>query len=183
MEKTQSVPFSSIEHFEPGRLRVPFEMKISRIAEVSSVKSETSSLTISFLLNSLFSCSETGQANQHNFQEEEAELQIYRLLTPTYLKGEGIRVVPSLLQQRVVHAAQGRLVALRVDLDLLDPDVLPEAEAHHVQVVAAVAEGARQLHKHCAGDTIRYFTQTQQHFRSYSRHSNLSCLESLLCPA
>lgn len=71
---------------------------------------------------------------------------------PAHLKGEGIRVVPSLLQQRVVHAAQGRLVAVRVDLDLLDPDVLPEAEAHHVQVVAAVAESARQLHKHCTGE-------------------------------
>lgn len=43
-------------------------------------------------------------------------------------------------------------MAVRVDLDLLDPDVLPEAEAHHVQVVAAVAESARQLHKHCKGE-------------------------------
>lgn len=61
-------------------------------------------------------------------------------------------VVPSLLQQHVVHGAHCRLVVLRVDLDVLDPDVLPEAEAHHVQVVAAVAESARQLHKHWAGE-------------------------------
>lgn len=107
----------------------------------------------------------------------------WRLLTPTYLKGEGIRVVPSLLQQHLVHAALGRFVALRVDLDLFDPDVLPEAETHHVQVVAAIAEGARQLHKHWAGDTACYFTQSQQHLRSYSRRSNLSGLQSLLCPA
>lgn len=59
-----------------------------------------------------------------------------------------------------MHAALGRLVVLRVDLDLLDPDVLPEAEAHHVQVVAAIAEGARQLHKHWAGDTTCYLTQS-----------------------
>lgn len=86
-------------------------------------------------------------ANQHKFKVEKPSYRL-RLLTSTYLKGEGIRVVPSLLQQHLVHAVLGRLVALRVDLDMLDPDVLPEAEAHHVQVIAAIAEGARQLHIH-----------------------------------
>lgn len=48
-----------------------------------------------------------------------------------------------------MHGGQSGLVALRVDLDMLDPDVLPEAQTHHIQVVAAVAEGTCQLHKHC----------------------------------
>lgn len=81
-----------------------------------------------------------------------------------------------------MHAAHCRLVAIWVDLDMLDPDVLPEAEAHHVQVVAAVAEGTRQLHKHWAGD-ICYSTQSQQYLRISGHHTNLSCLQSLLCPA
>lgn len=137
------------------------------------------SSTKSFLLNSPPSQPETELANQHYCKVEEAGPQFM----PTYLKGEGIRVVPSLLQQHVMHAAQRRPVVLRVDLDMLDPDVLPEAEAHHVQVVAAVAERARQLHKHCAGDTTRYFVRSQEHLRSSSRQSNLSCFQSPLCPA
>lgn len=66
-----------------------------------------------------------------------------------YLERERICVVSSLLQQGVVHGAQGGLVALGVDLDMLDPDVLPEAQAHHIQVVTTITEGTCQLHKHC----------------------------------
>lgn len=72
----------------------------------------------------------------------------------SYLKSERICVVSSLLQQGVMHVVQGGLVVLRVDLDTLDPDVLPEAQAHHVQVIATVAEGTRQLHKHCGTNMI-----------------------------
>lgn len=72
----------------------------------------------------------------------------------SYLKSERICVVSSLLQQGVMHVVQGGLVVLRVDLDTLDPDVLPEAQAHHVQVIATVAEGTRQLHKHCGTHII-----------------------------
>lgn len=50
----------------------------------------------------------------------------------SYLESERIRVVSSLLHQGVMHGGQGGLVALGVDLDLLDPDVLPEAQAHHI---------------------------------------------------
>ncbi|TNN64263.1 hypothetical protein EYF80_025514 [Liparis tanakae] len=64
------------------------------------------------------------------------------LVIGSRLQGHGAR-------QGVVHFGQSGLVALRVDLDVRDPDVLPEAQAHHVQVVGAVPEGARQLHKHC----------------------------------
>ena len=67
----------------------------------------------------------------------------------SYLESERIRVVSSLLHQGVVHGGQGGLVALGVDLDLLDPDVLPEAQAHHIQVVTTITEGTCQLHKHC----------------------------------
>lgn len=52
-----------------------------------------------------------------------------------------------------MHVAQGRLVALGVDLHVLDPDVLPEAQAHHIQVIAPVTESTRQLHKHCPHTT------------------------------
>lgn len=58
-----------------------------------------------------------------------------------------------------MHGVQGGLVALRVDLDMLDPDVLPEAQAHHIQVITTITEDTRQLHEHC--DTswqIHYFT-------------------------
>lgn len=75
----------------------------------------------------------------------------------SYLKGERVRVVSALLHQSVVHVGQSGLVALWVDLDLMDPDVLPEAQAHHIQVVTTVAEGTCQLHKHCR-HTIHYLT-------------------------
>ena len=70
-----------------------------------------------------------------------------------YVEGERVGVVPGLLHQGVVHDAQLGLVALRVDLDLLVPDVLPERQANHVQVLAAVAEGAGQLREHCHRQT------------------------------
>ncbi len=67
----------------------------------------------------------------------------------SYIKSESMCVVSGLLQQRIVHGSQCGLVALRVDLHVLDPDVLPEAQAHHIQVITAVTEGTCQLHKHC----------------------------------
>lgn len=48
-----------------------------------------------------------------------------------------------------MHGAHSGLVALGVNLDVLDPDVLPEAQTHHIQVITTVTEGTRQLHKHC----------------------------------
>lgn len=48
-----------------------------------------------------------------------------------------------------MHLAQSGPVGLRVDLDTVDPDVLPEAQAHHIQVVTTITEGTCQLHKHC----------------------------------
>ena len=70
-----------------------------------------------------------------------------------YVEGERVGVVPGLLHQGVVHDAQLGLVALRVDLDLFVPDVLPERQANHVQVLTAIAEGAGQLHEHCHQQT------------------------------
>lgn len=48
-----------------------------------------------------------------------------------------------------MHGAQAGLVALRVQLETVEPDVLPEAQAHHIQVVTTITEGTGQLHKHC----------------------------------
>lgn len=73
---------------------------------------------------------------------------IPKLVSPSYLKGERIRVVAGLLQQGFVHGAQAGLLALGVELEAVQPDILPEAQAHHVQVIAAVTEGTGQLHKH-----------------------------------
>lgn len=83
-----------------------------------------------------------------------------------YLKSEGIRVVPGLLQQGLMHGAQGGLVALRVDLDMLDPDILPEAQAHHIQVITTITEGTGQLDKHCwymRQDLLFYRKLSSQH--------------------
>lgn len=65
-----------------------------------------------------------------------------------YLKGERVRVVSGLLQQGLVHGTQAGLVALGVELGAAQPDILPEAQAHHIQVIATVPEGTRQLHEH-----------------------------------
>lgn len=48
-----------------------------------------------------------------------------------------------------MHGAQAGLVALRVELETVEPDVLPEAQAHHIQVFTTITEGTGQLHKHC----------------------------------
>lgn len=91
---------------------------------------------------------------------EQAELFNSTLVTGqavTHLKSERVSVVPGLLQQGLVHGAQSGLVVLRVDLDMLDPDVLPEAQAHHIQVVTTIAEGTCQLHKHCQRTTVDFF--------------------------
>lgn len=65
-----------------------------------------------------------------------------------YLKGERVRVVSGLLQQGFMHGFQAGLVALGVELVAVQPDILPEAQAHHIQVFTTVTEGTRQLHKH-----------------------------------
>lgn len=75
-----------------------------------------------------------------------------------YLKGEGVRIVPCLLQQGLVHGAQLGLVALRVDLYLLEPDVLPEAQAHHIQVLTAITEGTGQLYESCNMPTFAHLS-------------------------
>lgn len=48
-----------------------------------------------------------------------------------------------------MHGAEGGFVVLWVELVVVDPDVFPEAQTHHVQVIAAVTEGTGQLHEHC----------------------------------
>lgn len=69
-------------------------------------------------------------------------------MSRSYLEAEGIRVVSGLLQQGFMHGTQAGLVVLGVDLDAVQPDILPEAQAHHIQVFTTVTEGTRQLHKH-----------------------------------
>lgn len=69
-------------------------------------------------------------------------------MSGSHLKGERVGVVSGLLQQGFVHGAQAGLVALGVELEAAHPDVLPEAQAHHIQVIAPVTEGTGQLHKH-----------------------------------
>lgn len=89
-----------------------------------------------------------------------------------------------------MHVAQGRLVALGVDLHVLDPDVLPEAQAHHIQVIAPVTESTRQLHKHCPHSNSRLVISLLRISHTSARLDSKSalrrylfCLQSLLCPA
>lgn len=49
------------------------------------------------------------------------------LLLDTYFKSERVCTIASLLQQDVVHGAHVRLVFQRMELDMVEPDVLPEA--------------------------------------------------------
>lgn len=70
-----------------------------------------------------------------------------------------------------MHGAQGGLVALRVDLDMMDPDILPEAQAHHIQVITTITEGTGQLDKHCwymRQDLLLYCNLSSQHGRGFS---------------
>lgn len=86
----------------------------------------------------------------------------------TYVKGEGVRVVARLLQQGVVHLAEFRLGAVGVQLVLREPDVLPEAQAHHIQVLAAVTEGTCQLYENCPHKTRHLlFIQVTQQSKKY----------------
>lgn len=89
-----------------------------------------------------------------------------------------------------MHGAEGGFVVLWVELVVVDPDVFPEAQTHHVQVIAAVTEGTGQLHKHCRKKQNR-----QRSSSSYGRpgpgkkwfvefrECYLSCLQSQICPA
>lgn len=80
-----------------------------------------------------------------------------------YLKAERVRSISGLLQQGFMHGGQSGLVTLRVDLDVLQPDVLPEAQPDHIQVITTVPEGARQLHENCkqrTSDSLFRFFQT-----------------------
>lgn len=71
------------------------------------------------------------------------------------LKGKGISLLSDLLQEEFLHRRLGRVLPRGwVHLDALDPDVPPEGQPHHVQVVASVAEGAGQVDVDCKDQNI-----------------------------
>lgn len=53
-----------------------------------------------------------------------------------------------------MHGAQAGLLAVGVELEAVQPDILPEAQAHDVQVITTVTEGTRQLHEDCTQHII-----------------------------
>lgn len=68
-----------------------------------------------------------------------------------YLKGEGVGVLAELLQQLLLQRGEGFGHLLRhwwEDLRGQDVEVLPEGQSNDIQVVSAVAEGARERHIH-----------------------------------
>lgn len=68
----------------------------------------------------------------------------------THSEGEGVGVWTQLLHQLLLQGAHSFLVLLLrwEDLDRTDKQVFPEGEAQDIQVLATVAEGAGQGHKH-----------------------------------
>lgn len=72
-------------------------------------------------------------------------------LSSPYLEGEGVGILPKLLHQLLLQRSEGfgsLIWHRRVQLGGLHIDVLPEGQADHVEVIAAVAEGAGQRHIH-----------------------------------
>lgn len=145
---------------------------------------ETSSSTISFLLNWLISCSESEQSNRHKFKEEEAglEMKASDYNVPQRRRGTSCPQPSSAACRAccsgLVCGSRGRsgLAWSRCPSWSRGPS-RPGRRCRSGKRMPA----AQTLHG--GGGTTRYFTQTQQHARSYSCHSNLSCLQSLLCPA
>lgn len=68
----------------------------------------------------------------------------------THREGEGVGMLTQLLHQPLLQVTQSFSVLLLrwVDLDRANKQFFPEGEAQDVQVLAAVAEGAGQSHKH-----------------------------------
>lgn len=73
------------------------------------------------------------------------------------LKGKSISLLSDLPQEEFLHRGLSRVLSRgRVHLDALDPDVSPEGQTHHVQVVASIAEGAGEVDVDCKeGDIFR----------------------------
>lgn len=66
------------------------------------------------------------------------------------LKGKSISLLSDLPQEEFLHRGLSRVLPRgRVHLDTLDPDVSPERQTHHVQVVASIAEGAGEVDVDC----------------------------------
>lgn len=66
-----------------------------------------------------------------------------------YLKGEGVGVLTKLLQQLLLQRGEGFGHLLRhrwEDLSGQDVEVLPEGQSNDIQVISAVAKGARECH-------------------------------------
>ena len=55
-------------------------------------------------------------------------------------------LVSTFLQEGILHGGVGWLAVPRgrVYLETLDPDVFPEGQAYHIQVIATIAEGQGQ---------------------------------------
>lgn len=73
------------------------------------------------------------------------------------LKGKSMSLLSALPQEEFLHRGLSRVLPRgRVHLDALDPDVPPEGQTHHVQVLASVAEGADEVDVDCKeGDIFR----------------------------
>lgn len=62
----------------------------------------------------------------------------------THAESEGIPLLFTFLQKGILHGRVDVFLTRwrRIDLHPHCPDVFPEAQAHHIQVVATIAEGA-----------------------------------------
>lgn len=79
------------------------------------------------------------------------ELCVQEGLNPQYLEGEGVGILPKLLQQLLLQRSEGFGCLVRhwwEDLGGQDIKVLPEGQPDHVEVVSAVAERTSQRHIH-----------------------------------
>lgn len=102
------------------------------------------------------SASKTNRRKQLWHSEEHGSKTTKKLIFPD-LKGKNISLLSDLPQEVFLHRGLRCVVPCgRVHLDALDPDVSPEGQAHHVQVITSVAEGAGEVDVHCKeGDIFR----------------------------
>lgn len=73
------------------------------------------------------------------------------------LDGKRISLLSDLIQEVFVHWGLGRVLPRGgIHLDAMDPDISPEGQPDHIQVLASVAEGTGEVDVHCRdGDIFR----------------------------
>lgn len=64
------------------------------------------------------------------------------------VESEGTALLSCFLEQAAVHGSEvGFVASIRVQLDVLDPDVFPKGQSNDIQVLAAIMKGTSQLHQ------------------------------------